>query len=122
MGMCPYTVAKCGFTALPGYDSSVAYTVPETLASLDSRVMPGERRVFVALRDHLPEDYLVYYDIPVDGRHPDFIIVGPDLGLVVLEVKDWRLKSILEVTADHIRLRQTKGDLDVLNPVRQVRD
>jgi hypothetical protein len=100
----------------------VAYTVPETLASLDSRVTPGERKVFVALRDHLPEDYLVYYDIAVDGRHPDFIIVGPDLGLVVLEVKDWRLKSILEVTADRVRLRQAKGELEVLNPVRQVRD
>jgi hypothetical protein len=84
--------------------------------------MPGERRVFVALRDHLPEDYLVYYDIPVDSRHPDFIIVGPDLGLVVLEVKDWRLKSILEVTSDRIRLRQTAGELEVWNPVRQVRD
>ena len=69
---------------LPEYDAPVAYTVPETLASLDSRVMPGERKVFVALRDHLPEDYLVYYDIPVDGWYPDFIIVGPDLGLVVL--------------------------------------
>ena len=100
----------------------MAYTVPETLASLDSRVMPGERKVFVALRDHLPEDYLVYYDIPVDGRFPDFIIVGPDLGLVVLEVKDWRLKSILEVRADQIRLRQAEGELKVLNPVRQVRD
>jgi len=106
----------------PEYDAPVAYTVPETLASLDSRVMPGERKVFVALRDHLPEDYLVYYDIPVDGRHPDFIIVGPDLGLVVLEVKDWRLKSILEVTADRVRLRQAEGELEVWNPVRQVRN
>jgi hypothetical protein len=34
--------------------------------------------VFVVLCDHLPEDYLVYYDIAVDGQHPDFIIVGPD--------------------------------------------
>jgi hypothetical protein len=100
----------------------VAYTVPETLASLDSSVMPGERKVFVALRDHLPEDYLVYYDTPVDGRHPDFIIVGPDLGLVVLEVKDWRLKSIVQITSDQVTLRQAKGELDVLNPVRQVRD
>lgn len=101
----------------------MAYTVPETLASFDSRVTPGERRVFVALRDHLPEDYLVYYDIAVDDRHPDFIIVGPDLGLVVLEVKDWRLKSILEVTADRVRLRQGKdGELEVGHPARQVRD
>ena len=116
-------LANGGFTGLPRYDARVAYTVPETLASLDSRVMPGERKVFVALRDHLPEDYLVYYDIPVDGRYPDFLIVGPDLGLVVLEVKDWRLKSILEVTADRVRLRQAKGgELEVGNPVRQVRD
>ncbi len=100
----------------------MAYTVPETLASLDSRVMPGERKVFVALRDHLPEDYLVYYDIPVDGRHPDFIVVGPDLGLVVLEVKDWRLKGIVQITSDQVKLRQAEGELDVLNPVRQVRD
>src|SRR5260370_5673333 len=82
--------------------------------------MPGERKVFVALRDHLPEDYLVYYDIPVDGRHPDFIIVGPDLGLVVLEGKDWRLKSILEVTADRGRPRQTQCELEVWNPARPV--
>ena len=100
----------------------MAYTVPETLGSLDSRVTAGERRVFVALRDHLPEDYLVYYDIAVDGRHPDFIVVGPDLGLVVLEVKDWRLKSILEITADRVRLRQATGELEVGHPVRQVRD
>src|SRR5260370_34855820 len=81
--------------------------------------MPGERKVFVALRDHLPEDYLVYYDIPVDGWYPDFIIIGPDLGLVVLEVKDRRLKSILEVTADRGRLRQTEGGVEARNPVPQ---
>jgi len=88
------------------------------LASLDSRVTPGERRVFVALRDHLPEDYLVYYDVAVDGRHPDFIIVGPDPGLAVLEVKDWPLKSILEIRTERVRLRQAKGELEVPNPFR----
>src|SRR5258708_34241455 len=83
--------------------------------------MPGERKVFVALRDHLPEDYLVYYDIPVDGRHPDFIIVGPDLGLVVLEVKDWRLKSVLEDTAARVPLRPPQASPEGRNPVRRGR-
>ena len=100
----------------------MAFTVPETLAAHDSRVMPGERKVFVALRDHLPEDSLVYYDIPVDGRHPDFIVVGPDLGLVILEVKDWRLNRIVEITGDEVQLRQPQGQLTLKNPVRQVRD
>lgn len=111
-----------GFTGLPEYDALVAYTVPETLASLDGRVTLGERKVFVALRDHLPEDYLVYYDIPVDGGHPDFIIVGPDLGLIILEVKDWRLENILEITSDRTRLRGPDGELSLNNPVRQVRN
>ena len=100
----------------------MAFTVPEALPSHDGRVMPGERKVFVALRDHLPEDYLIYYDIPVDGRHPDFIVVGPDLGLVILEVKDWRLNRIAEITADEIQLRRPEGSLTLKNPVRQVRD
>src|SRR5262245_16443869 len=34
-----------------------ADTVPETLASLETRVTPGGRRVFGALGDRLPEDY-----------------------------------------------------------------
>lgn len=66
----------------------MAFTVPETIPSHDSRVVLGDRKVFVALRDHLSADCLVYYDIPVEGRYPDFIVVGPDLGLVLLEVKD----------------------------------
>jgi hypothetical protein len=66
----------------------MAFLIPETLSTQPSSATAGERKVFVVLRDYLPEDYLVYYDISVQGRHPDFIIVGPDLGLVVLEVKD----------------------------------
>lgn len=76
----------------------------------------------MALRDYLPDDYLVYYDIAVKGRHPDFVIVGPDLGLVVLEVKDWRLKAIAEVGAAGVRIRTADGERVVLNPIRQVRD
>ncbi|MDP2624037.1 MAG: 3'-5' exonuclease, partial [Actinomycetota bacterium] len=100
----------------------MAFTVPETIPALADSVTRGERKAFVALRDHLPDDYLVYYDIAVQGRHPDFVIVGPDLGLVVLEVKDWRLKSIAEVGAAGVRLLRPDGDLVVPNPIRQVRD
>ena len=59
--------------------------VPDRLAARSATA--GERKVFVALRDHLPEDYLVYYDVRVNDRHPDFVVIGPDLGLVDFEVK-----------------------------------
>lgn len=100
----------------------MAFTVPETIPALAESVTRGERKAFVALRDHLPDDYLVYYDIAVQGRHPDFVIVGPDLGLVVLEVKDWRLSSICEVGPAGVRIRTADGELVVSDPIRQVRD
>ncbi|OGW51760.1 MAG: hypothetical protein A2V62_06845 [Nitrospirae bacterium RBG_19FT_COMBO_58_9] len=78
--------------------------------------------MFKALRDWLPADYLVYYDVAVQGRYPDFIIVGPDLGVIVLEIKDWRLKSIAAVTAEAVVLREGSGEKTVKGPVRQVRE
>ena len=100
----------------------MAFSVPETIPALADSVTRGERQAFVALRDHLPDDYLVYYDIAIKGRHPDFVIVGPDLGLVVLEVKDWRLSSIVEVGPAGVRIRTADGELVVPDPIRQVRD
>lgn len=94
--------------------------IPETIAARPGAT-PGERKVFVALRDHLPEDYLVYYELSVKGRYPDFIVVGPDLGLVVLEVKDWRLGSIAGVTAEGVVLRRDAEEVVVSNPIQQAR-
>jgi hypothetical protein len=99
----------------------MAFTIPESLAAR-ARVTRGEQKVFDALRDHLPEDYLVYYDTAVSQRHPDFIIVGPNLGLVVLEVKDWRLETIAATTGDGVVLRVPGGEEITKNPVEQARD
>ena len=65
----------------------MAFTVPERLTDQDTATN-RERRVFAALRDYLPEDYLGYYDIRVGDRYPDFTVIGPDLGVVVFEVKN----------------------------------
>lgn len=100
----------------------MAFTVPDRLLAKSITVTAGERKVFVALRDHLPEDYLVYYNVRVRGRHPDFIIIGPDLGIVVLEVKDWRLGSILEVAADGVRIKTSEGERVVRSPAEQARE
>jgi hypothetical protein len=98
----------------------MAFMIPETIAARPGATA-GERKVFVALREHLPEDYLVYYEISVKGRYPDFIVIGPDLGLVVLEVKDWRLGSIAGVTGEGIVLRRESEEIVVPSPIQQAR-
>ena len=100
----------------------MAFTVPERLSDQNDTATPGERKVFAALREHLPEDYLVYYDIRVGDRYPDFTIIGPDLGVVVLEVKDWRLKSIVGVRPDSVVLTNGSDEHVVRSPVPQARE
>jgi len=99
----------------------MAFTIPETIPTGPEPSTAGERKAFVALRDFLPEDYLVYYNISIKGRHPDFVIIGPDLGLLVLEVKDWRLDSIKSLTGDSVVLRVAEGEVEVKNPIQQAR-
>ena len=100
----------------------MAFMIPETIAARPGAATRGERKVFEALRDHLPEDYLVYYNISVKGRYPDFIVVGPDLGVVALEVKDWRLDSIAAVTSDGVVLNEGGVERTLKNPVQQARE
>jgi len=100
----------------------VAFTVPERLPEEDDAATKGERKVFAALRQYLPEDYLVYYDIRVGDRYPDFTVIGPDLGVVVLEVKDWRLRSIAGARADRVVIRKSDGDHELRSPVPQARE
>ena len=94
----------------------MAFMIPETIAVRSGAATRGEREVFEALRDILPENYVVYYNISVKGRYPDFIIVGPDLGVVALEVKDWRLDSIAAVTRDGIVLLEDGVERTFKNP------
>src|SRR5690606_22113996 len=44
----------------------------------------------------LEDDYLCWYDVPVGSNrlHPDFLVLHPRRGLLVIEVKDWKLDNI----------------------------
>ncbi|HAL39392.1 MAG TPA: DNA helicase II [Polaromonas sp.] len=57
---------------------------------------PGERRLAERLEQKLDDDYLLWYDVPVGPRHlhPDFVVMHPRRGLLILEVKDWSTKII----------------------------
>ena len=50
----------------------------------------GEKRFAARLEQKLEDDYLLWYDVAVGSKqlHPDFIILHPLRGLLILEVKD----------------------------------
>ncbi|PYI50282.1 3'-5' exonuclease [Paenibacillus flagellatus] len=98
----------------------MAYMVPETIPR---SATAGERILFETLKDHLPSDYIVYYEPEIRGRRPDFVLIGPDLGLVILEVKDYTKGTLYQINHDEWLLRNTSGELvKTKSPLKQARD
>ena len=46
----------------------------------------GEQRLFSQLQE-LPDDVIVYYNPRIKQREPDFVVIAPAIGVVVIEVK-----------------------------------
>ena len=97
---------------------------PQGLSNIDPRCTPGERRVLQQLKRCLEDDYIVWHDVPIGprARQPDFVILSPRWGVLLLEVKDWRRDSIAGGSRDAIELATAHGRTTVAHPLRQARD
>ncbi len=98
-------------------------TLIPSIGACASRMTPGERRFAARLEDKLEDDYLCWYDVSIGDRtqHPDFVVFNPNRGLLVLEVKDWRLDTIAEIDKQHVSILTADGAKRVLNPLEQAR-
>ncbi|MBF8780007.1 DEAD/DEAH box helicase [Pseudomonas fulva] len=83
----------------------------------------GERRLADRLEKKLEDDYLCWYNVPVGPKalQPDFVLLHPLRGLLVLEVKDWKLDTIQSMDRDQARI-YAEGLLKTQkNPMLQAR-
>lgn len=89
-------------------------------ARFDAR---GELRLAERLKDALEDNAWVWHNLPVGpfGKHPDFVALHPQQGIVVLEVKDWHLNTISGANKTHAELLTDRGTISVENPFEQVR-
>jgi hypothetical protein len=83
----------------------------------------GERRLAERLEQKLDDDYRLWYDVPMGPRntHPDFCVLHPRRGILVLEVKDWRLSTILQADKQNWEIMGDGGPKTVINPLEQAR-
>lgn len=90
------------------------------IGSLRPEAAKGEQTV-LNLLNALPDECLVWPELPVYERYPDFVVLHPKLGVAVLEVKDW--VEITRANPDAVVVRTRAGDdRSEPNPVRQARD
>ena len=98
-------------------------TLIPSIGSCVSRMTSGERRLAERLEQKLDDDYLLWYDVPMGPRntHPDFCVMHPRRGILVLEVKDWKLSTILQADKQNWEILGDGGPKTVINPLEQAR-
>lgn len=98
-------------------------TLIPSFSSCARRMTAGERRFAHRLETLLEADYLCWYDVPVGTKyqHPDFLVLHPRRGLLVLEVKDWTREYIQQINPVSVTLLTPTGPKEVGNPLEQAR-
>lgn len=88
-----------------------------------NRMTGGEKRFAKILKSKLEDDYWCWFNIPLGARrcYPDFIILHPRRGLLILEVKDWRLNTIQRCDKHQATLLTSGGLKNTANPLEQAR-
>ena len=98
----------------------MARTFPSNLSNYDFKEL-GEERVFNILKN-LSDDCRVWYEVVlgVRSRKPDFMVLDPSRGIVILEVKDWAKETIVGASPTAFRLKSKGGEhVDQKNPIRK---
>ncbi len=99
-------------------------TLIPAIGACVSRMTTGERRLAERLEAKLDDDYRLWYDVPMGPRntHPDFCVLHPRRGILVLEVKDWKVGStILRANRQDWEIMGDSGPKTVINPLEQAR-
>lgn len=98
-------------------------TLIPAINSVLSRMTPGEKRFAYRLEQFLEDDYLCWYDVPVGpkGLHPDFIVLHPRRGILILEVKDWTQDTVRKMDKSTADILTSQGLKTESNPLEQAR-
>ena len=98
-------------------------TLIPALGTCISRMTSGEKRLAERLQHKLDDDYLLWYDVPVGPKqsHPDFVVMHPRRGILILETKDWKLETIQQATRQAWTILSNGQPKVVINPLAQAR-
>jgi hypothetical protein len=83
----------------------------------------GEERLATRLEQKLDDDYLLWYDVPVGPKqsHPDFVVMHPRRGILILETKDWKLETVHKATRQAWEILVNGQVKVVMSPLAQAR-
>ncbi len=91
--------------------------------SKNLKLTSGERRFATCLLRTLEDDYCCWINVPVGHKQlrPDFIVLHPGRGILTLEVKDWKLPTIINMDRFSATIMTDRGPKTEVNPLEQAR-
>ena len=79
------------------YDAKQSRTIQPPLtehARLRQKLTPGEQIVLELFDRTLAPEWEIYVQPHLNGLRPDFVLLNPEVGIAVFEVKDWNLDAL----------------------------
>lgn len=100
----------------------MAVLIP-AFGSCAGRMTSGEKRLAERLQQKLEDDYWLWWDVPIGPKQtrPDFVVVHPRRGALILETKDWHLETIRSATRERFEILADGQLKVVMNPLQQAR-
>lgn len=98
----------------------MAFLIPDNLKSKQD-VTVGIRKIANAFQVALEENVCVWYEPlfdPTDNK-PDFVVMFPDRGIVVLEALDVSAHSLLGTLRGKIRIKRDGKEIETKNPLER---
>ena len=99
----------------------MATMIPENVETFTTE---GEGQFYKFLEVAAKPDsrHITWYTPNIEGKEPDFILFGQNVGLIIFEVKDWMLDQIREANPQYFRLQVGYDIESRKSPFQQARD
>jgi hypothetical protein len=82
---------------------------------------PGELHLLYFLEKTLNDDYEVFFNPYMNGDRPDIIIIKPNQGILIIEVKDYRLEHYaVDTKTKNWKVLTKTGTHFIKSPISQV--
>lgn len=96
--------------------------IPGDRAHLSNDTTSGEKALYNIIKKHTPDNWICYVGQRLStGSTPDFLIIGPDLGIVILEEKNIPINLITEFTTESWTVVRDGIPQKSTHPLRQAR-
>lgn len=86
---------------------------------LPTKLTAGELQVIDLFDGHLTPSWEMYVQPHLNGLRPDLVLLHPNIGIAVFEVKDWDLTA-LRVSGSQLRGKRGGRDVPVKDPIAQI--